>query len=77
MSKKKNPKDSRDENPHLGNWAKRPPVLTQKSIAENALSKIRDYRKGRRYELIPHPTIPRTFIEKEVPNEFNWEKDKV
>ena len=71
MPRRKNPKDSKDPTPQYGNWAKRPPVVTQKSIAEGELKKVNEYRKGRVYKLVPHPTVPKTFIEVEVPNEFN------
>jgi hypothetical protein len=69
MSKKKNPKDSKDETPHLGNWAIRPPVITQKLIAEEALKKLKASRKGKTFKLIPHPV--KGFIEVEVTDEFN------
>lgn len=66
MGKKKNPKDSKDSTPQYGNWAKRPKGLTQRDADLNALNGINHGRKGKVFKLVPHPTIPKTFIEVEV-----------
>ncbi len=48
------------------NWTKEQTLKAQKKRAEKASEKHTRETRGKKYKLVPHPTIPRTMIKVEI-----------